>query len=51
MLKRWDLAIKKLTDVYENIVGDVLISSAIIAYMGAFNLNFRQVTCFLFLMI
>lgn len=40
---RWDLTIKKLTHTYDNIVGDVLISSAVIAYLGAFNFDFRQV--------
>ena len=40
---RWDLTIKKLTHTYDNIVGDVLISSAVIAYLGVFNFDFRQV--------
>ena len=32
-----------LTEQYTNIIGDVLISAAIVAYLGPFILDFRQV--------
>jgi dynein heavy chain len=32
-----------LGDTYNNIVGDVLLSSAIVAYLGPFTVEFRQV--------
>jgi dynein heavy chain len=41
---RWIQAAKDLGIQYENSTGDVLISSAIVAYLGAFTAVFRQVT-------
>ncbi|XP_070559259.1 dynein axonemal heavy chain 3-like isoform X5 [Ptychodera flava] len=40
--ERWIQLTEELTDTYNNIVGDVLLSSAIVAYLGAFTLSFRQ---------
>ena len=33
-----------LTEQYTNIIGDVLISAAVVAYLGPFILDFRQVS-------
>ena len=41
---RWNNVIENLTHKYDNIVGDVLLSSAIVAYLGAFTVDYRQVT-------
>lgn len=40
---RWTTQIKDLSHTYDNIVGDVLLSSAIVAYLGAFTFDYRQV--------
>ena len=40
---RWTQAAKDLGAVYECLTGDVLLSSAIVAYLGAFTASFRQV--------
>ena len=34
---------KDLSETYHNIVGDVLLSSGVVAYLGAFTMEFRQV--------
>ncbi|XP_035226897.1 dynein heavy chain 3, axonemal-like isoform X2 [Stegodyphus dumicola] len=39
---RWSAAAESLTLAYNNIVGDVLLSSGVIAYLGAFTVDFRQ---------
>ncbi|XP_054711131.1 dynein axonemal heavy chain 3-like [Uloborus diversus] len=39
---RWNAAAQNLTLAYGNIVGDVLLSSGVIAYLGAFTVDFRQ---------
>ncbi|KAG8190244.1 hypothetical protein JTE90_001328 [Oedothorax gibbosus] len=39
---RWNSAADNLTLLYNNIVGDVLLSSGVIAYLGAFTVEFRQ---------
>ncbi|GFQ95725.1 dynein heavy chain 3, axonemal [Trichonephila clavata] len=39
---RWNAAAESLTVAYNNIVGDVLLSSGVIAYLGAFTVDFRQ---------
>ncbi|GIY63283.1 dynein heavy chain 3, axonemal [Caerostris darwini] len=39
---RWNAAAENLTVAYNNIVGDVLLSSGVIAYLGAFTVDFRQ---------
>ena len=38
---RWSLAAKNLQETYDNLTGDVLISSGVIAYLGAFTSAFR----------
>lgn len=40
---RWTQAAKDLGTQYECLTGDVLLSSAIVAYLGAFTASFRQV--------
>ena len=40
---RWMQAAKDLTHQYDNLIGDILLSSGIIAYLGAFTAVFRQV--------
>lgn len=40
---RWTQAAQDLGVQYENLTGDVLLSSAIVAYLGAFTAAFRQV--------
>ncbi|CAB4020579.1 dynein heavy chain 3, axonemal-like, partial [Paramuricea clavata] len=39
---RWVQCAEELGDTYNNIVGDVLLSSAIVAYLGPFTVEFRQ---------
>lgn len=39
--ERWGQAAKDLGDRYINITGDVLISSGVVAYLGAFTVDFR----------
>ena len=39
--ERWGQAAKELGDRYINITGDVLLSSGIVAYLGAFTVDFR----------
>ncbi|XP_020624937.1 dynein heavy chain 12, axonemal-like [Orbicella faveolata] len=39
---RWSAAAASLQDVYDNLTGDVLISSGVIAYLGAFTAGFRR---------
>ncbi|XP_077987554.1 dynein axonemal heavy chain 3-like isoform X2 [Glandiceps talaboti] len=40
--ERWTQLTEELTITYHNIVGDVLLSAAVVAYLGAFTLSFRQ---------
>ena len=40
--ERWSAAAKELGERYINITGDVLISSGLVAYLGAFTVDFRQ---------
>ena len=40
---RWSETAKKLGVQYINLTGDVLISSGLVAYLGAFTSAFRQV--------
>jgi dynein heavy chain len=40
---RWTSAAEQLGILFKNLVGDVLISSAVVAYLGAFTSAFRQV--------
>uniref|UniRef100_A0A8C4WR96 Dynein, axonemal, heavy chain 12 n=1 Tax=Eptatretus burgeri TaxID=7764 RepID=A0A8C4WR96_EPTBU len=39
---RWSKVSEDLQDTYDNLTGDVLISSGVIAYLGAFTAAFRQ---------
>ncbi|CAH1130366.1 unnamed protein product [Ceutorhynchus assimilis] len=39
---RWRLTAKQLGEQYFLLVGDILISAAIVAYLGAFTMQFRQ---------
>ena len=41
--ERWTESAKILGEKYINITGDVLLSSAVVAYLGAFTVDFRQV--------
>lgn len=41
----WSQAAKSLQEQYDNLIGDVLISSGVIAYLGAFTSAFRTATC------
>ena len=42
-IPRWEIAAKTLGGKYVNLTGDVLVSSGIVAYLGAFTSTFRQV--------
>lgn len=39
---RWSKSAHDLGVTYENLSGDVLISSGVVAYLGAFTSNYRQ---------
>ena len=41
----WSQAAKSLQEQYNNLIGDVLISSGVIAYLGAFTSAFRTIIC------
>lgn len=41
----WKTKSEELAVVYTNLTGDVLISSGLIAYLGAFTARFRQEIC------
>ena len=41
---RWSKAAKDLTIQYDNLTGDVLCASGVVAYLGAFTSAFRQVS-------
>lgn len=45
LLFRWSTAAKELGKKYINLTGDVLVSSGIVAYLGAFTSAFRAVSC------
>ena len=44
---RWTNNVKNLTDTYDNIVGDVLLSAAVVAYLGPFEMAYRNVCIYL----
>ena len=44
---RWSQTAKDLQETLDNVVGDVLISAGVVAYLGAFTVSYRQVTFFL----
>lgn len=41
-LDRWQQSIVDLTDYLEVIIGDVLLASAFVSYVGPFNKQFRD---------
>jgi len=41
---RWTLAAENLQKIYDNLLGDVLVSSGVIGYLGAFTSAFRDET-------
>ena len=43
-VRRWSASAKSLQETYDNLTGDVLISSGVIAYLGAFTSAYRLVT-------
>ena len=40
---RWSEAANMLSGRYDNIMGDVLLSAGVVAYMGPFTVDYRQV--------
>ena len=42
---RWAVAAINLQNMFENLTGDVLISSGVIAYLGGFTSAFRKECC------
>lgn len=44
---RWSESATMLGIQYDNLTGDILISSAVVAYLGAFTSSFRQVSFYL----
>lgn len=42
--QRWTEAAARLQDIYDNLSGDVLISSGVMAYLGPFTMAFRLVS-------
>lgn len=43
--QRWSAAAENLQNIYDNLTGDVLVSSGVIAYLGAFTSSFRKECC------
>ena len=43
--QRWSTAAANLQSTYDNLTGDVLVSSGVIAYLGAFTSGFRKECC------
>lgn len=41
---RWSQTAKDLQETLDNVVGDVLISAGVVAYLGAFTVSYRQVS-------
>ena len=41
---RWSKIAKDLGLLYDNLAGDVLVSSGVVAYLGAFTSSYRQVS-------
>ena len=44
---RWTEAARVLGDKYDRVTGDVLLSSGVVAYLGPFTVDFRNVSQFL----
>lgn len=40
---RWSNEALKLSQSLENVIGDVLIAAAVVAYLGAFTVEYREV--------
>ena len=40
--ERWTVAAANLQGIYDHLLGDVLISAGVIAYLGPFTLAFRE---------
>ncbi len=40
--KRWEEATVELGKLYNNLIGDILVSSAVISYLGAFTSIYRN---------
>ncbi|KAL3852322.1 hypothetical protein ACJMK2_015979 [Sinanodonta woodiana] len=40
--ERWTQNVEQLSETYDNIVGDVLLSAGVVAYLGPFILSYRQ---------
>ena len=45
---RWTEVAKQLGIKFTNLIGDVLVSSGVVAYLGAFTAAFRQVNLMIF---
>jgi len=41
---RWTQNVKDLSETYDNIVGDVLLSAGVVAYLGPFEMAYRNVS-------
>jgi dynein heavy chain, axonemal len=41
---RWEVSVSNLSLSYKNVIGDILLSSGIVAYLGAFTSTYRT-TC------
>lgn len=41
---RWSQTAKDLQSTLDNVVGDVLLSAGVVAYLGAFTVSYRQVS-------
>lgn len=42
--ERWTQMAESLSKLYVNITGDVLLGAGVVAYLGAFTVDFRQVS-------
>lgn len=40
--ERWSLAAERLQSIYDNLMGDVLVSAGVIAYLGPFTSTYRD---------
>ncbi len=40
--KRWEVKARDLKDDFKNLTGNILISAALMAYLGPFTLNYRD---------
>ena len=42
---RWTELVQNLDETYDNIIGDVLLSSSVVAYFAPFTPLYREVSC------